>query len=183
MLAQSDSESSAETAALPPSNDASSASTDPENEIVAAAAATTSSASVATMISQQNKRILIEELGYRRRDVERLKFDLAPSLIERRVRRPEDGLPDAWCRSDEELMMEKLEQESKYPLKLPLIGISLILFGKGFGDALVTLIKVNIAFPGASLAEEFMGIPVLLIDAFCTVLGASLAWWTWKNMK
>jgi len=179
---QSDPESSVETAALPPSNDESNTD-NVENEILTAAAAVTTSASVATMINQESKRILIEELDYRRRDVERLKFDLVPSLIERRVRCPEDGIPNSWFRSDEELMMDKLEQESKYPLKLPLIAVSLILFGKGFGDALITLIKVNIDFPGSSLVEEFMGIPVLLIDAVCTVLGASLAWWTWTNMK
>jgi len=182
LLAQSDSESSLEIAALPPSN-ADSDADDLENEILSAAVVNPTSASVATMINQESKRILIEELDYRRRDVERIKFDLAPFLIERRVRCPKEGMPDSWCRSDEELMMDKLEQESKYPLKLPLIGVSLILFGKGFGDALITLIKVNIDFPGASLVEEFMGIPVLLIDAVCTVLGASLAWWTWTNMK
>eukprot|EP00979_Chaetoceros_neogracilis_P011112 scaffold2689_cov267-Chaetoceros_neogracile.AAC.8 len=182
LLAQSDSESSLEIAALPPSN-ADSNANDLKNEILSAATGNPTSASVATMINQESKRILIEELDYRRRDVERIKFDLAPFLIERRVRCPKDGMPNSWCRSDEELMMDKLEQESKYPLKLPLIGVSLILFGKGFGDALITLIKVNIDFPGASLVEEFMGIPVLLIDAVCTVLGASLAWWTWTNMK
>jgi hypothetical protein len=182
LLAQSDSESSLEIAALPPSN-ADSNANDLENQILSAATGNPTSASVATMINQESKRILIEELDYRRRDVERIKFDLAPFLIERRVRCPKDGMPNSWCRSDEELMMDKLEQESKYPLKLPLIGVSLILFGKGFGDALITLIKVNIDFPGASLVEEFMGIPVLLIDAVCTVLGASLAWWTWTNMK
>ena len=188
VLAQSDQESSAEDAAIS-TNAALPPSTNPESlvddDTAAAVSAATKSASVATMISQEKKRILIEELGYRRRDVERLKFDLALTLVDRQVRCPEGGadLPKAWFRPENELMMEKLEQESKYPLKLPLIGVSLVLFGKGFGDALVTIIKVNTSFPGASLVEEFLGVPVLLIDAVCIVLGASLAWWTWTNMK
>lgn len=188
VLAQLDQESSTEdaafanAAALPPSTNPDGSEDD---DIAAAVTAATKSASVATMISQEKKRILIEELGYKRRDVERLKFDLALTLVDRQVRCPEGGgeLPETWFRPENELMMEKLEQESKYPLKLPLIGVSLVLFGKGFGDALVTIIKVNTNFPGASLAEEFLGVPVLLIDVVCTVLGASLAWWTWTNMK
>jgi hypothetical protein len=146
------------------------------------------SASVATMIPQETKRVLIEELGYRRVDVERLKFDLAPVLVERRLRCPEEGMPESWCRSQAELqqensMMRRLENESQYPLKVPLLGISLILFGKGFSDALITIIKVNISFPGVSLADEFMGVPVLLIDVVCVTAGAALGWWTWKTMK
>ena len=109
------------------------------------------------------------------------------SSIERRVRCPplnDEPLPMAWFRPENELMMmEKLKQESKYPLKVPLIGISLILLGKGLGDALVKIIKVSTNFPGASLSENFLGMPVLLIDAVCAVLGASLAWWTWTTMK
>jgi hypothetical protein len=187
VLSQMDPEASAENAAtttnaaLPPSTNPDDSTDD---DMASAVAAASKSASVATMTSQENKRVLIEELGYRRRDVDRLKFDLALTLVERQVRCPESGeIPEAWFRSENELMMEKLEQESKYPLKLPLIGVSLVLFGKGFGDALVTLIKVSTSFPGASLTEEFLGVPVLLIDAVCTVLGASLAWWTWTNMK
>ena len=187
----------AASASLPPSdnddtNDAENETTSPPPPLLEAAtpATTATTASVATMISQENKRILIEELGYRRADVERLKFELAPSIIEQRTKCPADGMPASWCRSEQELALErdaamrnKLEQESKYPLKIPLIAISLILFGKGFGDALITIIKVNINFPGASLAEEFLGVPVLLIDGVCTILGAGLAWWTWNTMK
>lgn len=173
-------------ASLPPatSNDSST-----ENDILQSSVST-SWASVATLISQENKRILIEELGYHRRDVERLKLELALVLVEKRVPCPSEGIPETWCRPQEEIdeensMMQRLEQESKYPLKFSLIGISLILFGKGFFDALITIIKVNIDFPGASLlmAEEFLGIPVLLIDVVCVLSGASLGWWTWKNMQ
>lgn len=186
-----------EAAALPPSDkdtenaeNETTSSSPPSLEAATPATTKAKKASVATMISQENKRILIEELGYRRADVERLKFELAPSIIDQRTKCPAEGMPSAWCRSEQELALErdaamrnKLEQESKFPLKIPLIGISLILFGKGFGDALITIIKVNTNFPGASLAEEFLGIPVLLIDAVCTVVGAALAWWTWNNMK
>ncbi|CAB9530054.1 expressed unknown protein [Seminavis robusta] len=146
------------------------------------------SSSVATMMSQENKRILIEELGYRRKDAERLRLELVSSIVEKRLKCPTEGIPEEWCRSEQELtresrMMQRLEQESQYPLKLPLIGISLILFGKGFGDALITIIKVNMDFPGASLAEQFLGVPVLGIDMLCVVLGGALGWWTWKTMK
>jgi len=154
---------------------------------------TPTSASVATMISRENKRILIEELGFKRSDVERLRFDIVTCIIESRTRRPststtqDEGLPASWCRSEEDLAQErmasKLEQESKYPFKLPLLGLSLVLFGKGFGDALITVIKVNTNFPGASLMETFLNVPVLLIDGFCILLGAVLGWWTWNNMK
>ena len=147
--------------------------------------------SVATMMmSQSNKRVLIEELSYKRGDVERLRFELVPLLVERRVKCPPAGVPSKWCRSKDEIasdnaMLKKLEQESKYPLKVPLLGISLVLFGKGFGDAFITLIKVNTDFPGASFAGEFMGFPVLLIDAVCVVAGVTLGWWTWTwtNMR
>ena len=144
-------------------------------------------AQVATMLSRENKRILIEELGYRRRDVERLDFSMAASLVDKKIPCP-DTIPDSWFRSSEELaqesdMLQKLEKESKYPLKFPLLGISLILFGKGFGDAFITLIKVNMDFPGVSLSDEFLGIPVLLIDTICLLAGASLGWWTWNSMK
>ena len=164
----------------------SAAGDDVEDNILSSVTAT--SASIPMMISQDNKRILIEELGYRRKVVERLKFELAPVLVEKRVKCPESGVPESWCRpqaevDQENLMVQKLEKESKFPLKVPLIGIGLILFGKGFSDALITIIKVNINFPGASLTEEFMGIPVLFIDLICTVVGAALGWWTWNNMK
>lgn len=145
-------------------------------------------ASMATMISRENKRVLIEELGYRRSDVDRLKFDLAPAIVENRLKCPDSGIPGEWCRSEQDIeqesrMMQQLEQESKYPLKFPLLAISLVLFGKGFGDALITIIKVNIDFLGASLTDEFLGVPVLLIDLVCIVLGSSIGFWTWKTMK
>jgi len=80
-------------------------------------------------------------------------------------------------------MLQRLENESKYPLKFPLLGVSLVLFGKGLSDALITIIKVNIDFPGVSLADQFMGVPILAIDAVCVVVGAALASSTWKTMK
>ena len=80
-------------------------------------------------------------------------------------------------------MLDKLESENRYPLKFPLLAIGTILFGKGFGDALITLIKVNIDFPGANLREDFLGVPVLAIDSACVVAGAALASWTWNTMK
>eukprot|EP00978_Attheya_sp_CCMP212_P026412 scaffold86834_cov48-Attheya_sp.AAC.3 len=52
-----------------------------------------------------------------------------------------------------------------------------------YSDALITFIKVQQGFKGASLAEEFMGIPVLGIDAFCVIVGVGLAWWTWNTMR
>lgn len=100
-----------------------------------------------------------------------------------------EELPDEWLLSSEEdananaAMIKRLEDESKYPLKFPLLGISLVLFGKGLSDALITIIKVNIDFPGVSLTEQFMGVPVLAIDAVCVVVGVALASWTWKTMK
>lgn len=182
--ANKESQDQAANAALPPSAGPPSE----EDEILASIASAPTSASVATMIPQETKRVLIEELGYRRKDVEELKFDLAPVLLEKRTRCPAEGMPVSWRRPQEELeqensMMQRLENESKYPLKLPLLGVSLILFGKGFSDALITIIKVNMDFPGASLVEEFLGIPVLLIDAICVAAGAGLGYWTWKTMK
>ena len=199
-------------ASLPPSSSTTSETApsknddDDDDDAVAAVVAKSSTASVAMMISQENRRVLIEELGYKRADVDRLKYDLAPILVEKRIRRPppteeDGGIPDDWFRiTERELeierrdiisndsgsnMQQRLENESKYPLKLPLLGISLILFGKGFGDALITAIKIYIKFPGASslVTEEFYGVPVLLIDAACVVLGASVGWWTWNTMK
>lgn len=137
-------------------------------------------------INQQTKRILIEELGYRRKEVERLRPELAAPIVSKRLSRPAEGVPEDWMIPEEETssaMLERLENESKYPLKFPLLAVSLILFGKGFGDALITIIKVNIDFPGASLSESFMGFPVLAIDFICTIIGAALGSWTWKNMK
>ena len=167
--------------ALPPSSSTDDSS---EEDILLSTLSSSSSSSVATMINQETKRILIEELGYRRVDVDKLRFELAGPIVEKRLRCPSEGIPDSWCRSPEDLsMMEKLENENKYPFKIPLLGISLILFGKGFGDAFITIIKVNTNFPGATLTEEFLGIPVLLIDAICVVVGAAIGTWTWKNMK
>jgi hypothetical protein len=38
-------------------------------------------------------------------------------------------------------------------------------------------------FKGASLTEEFMGVPVLGIDFVCLTVGVALGTWTWQNMK
>jgi hypothetical protein len=134
------------------------------------------------MINQESKCILIEELGYRRADVDHLKPQLAAPIITRRLRYS-PPLPELWIDSDLERQKRQLEQESRYPLKFPLLGISLVLLGKGLGDLIIALIKVNVDFPGASLSEEFQGVPVVLIDAVCVVLGATLAGWTWKTMR
>ena len=53
--------------------------------------------SLAMMMTQETKRILIEELGYRRADVKRLKFDKARGLVEQRIRCPKEGVPESWC--------------------------------------------------------------------------------------
>ena len=139
-------------------------------------------------VNQQTKRILIEELGYKRSDVDRLRPEFALAIASKRISRPENGIPSKWLMKEEETtsaMLEKLENEQKHPLKIPLLGVSLILFGKGFSDALITLIKVYINFPGADrlVKEQFMGLPVLGIDFVCVVLGAGLGFWTWNNMK
>jgi hypothetical protein len=135
------------------------------------------------MTSQETKRVLIEELGYKRKDVDRMRYELGPAIVSKRIMcPPEGGMPESWKRNDEE-MMKKLEQESKYPLKVPLLGVSLVLLGKGLGDAGITFIKVNMDFPGASLAAEFMGVPVLAIDVLCILLGGGLGWWTWNTMN
>jgi hypothetical protein len=59
----------------------------------------------------------------------------------------------------------------------------LVLSGKGLSDAIVTAIKVSMQFKGASLTEEFMGVPVLGIDFVCLTVGVALGTWTWQNMK
>lgn len=56
-------------------------------------------AKVAAMLTQANKRILIEELGYRRADVKKLKFDLALGLVQDRIPCPKEGVPDSWFTS------------------------------------------------------------------------------------
>ena len=141
----------------------------------------------ALFIDQKTKRILIEELGYKRGEVERLRPELAQPILTQRMYRPNtEELPDEWLLSENDTnaaLIKRLEDESKYPLKFPLLGISLVLFGKGLSDALITIIKVNIDFPGASLTEQFMGVPVLAIDAVCVGVGVALASWTWKTMK
>jgi len=55
--------------------------------------------------------------------------------------------------------------------------------GKGLSDLIITLVKVYINFPGASLTEEFMGIPILVIDMVAIIVGTSFGAWTWNTMK
>ena len=141
------------------------------------------SSSVAFMITREMKRAMIEELGYRRRDVDILRPELAGPIVEKRLRCPPDGIPQDWLLPEEDRMLEKLKEESKYPLKFPLLGVSLILFGKGFSDAAITLIKFNMGGYGVTLSEAFLGVPVLAIDALCVVLGAALGVWTLKTMR
>mmetsp|Transcript_20117 Transcript_20117/g.40061 ORF Transcript_20117/g.40061 Transcript_20117/m.40061 type:complete len:188 (-) Transcript_20117:146-709(-) len=78
--------------------------------------------------------------------------------------------------------LERLESESRYPLKFPLLCVSTILAGKGLSDALITIIKVQQGFVGASLTEEFIGVPVLGIDTLCVAAGVGLGVWTWRTM-
>ena len=174
------------TTALPPATDTSDdGATDKSNEIDTPTEAAPAVATAALFINQQTKRILIEELGYRRAEVERLRPELAQPLVEKRTFRP-SPMPEEWMMAEEDTtraMLDKLESENRYPLKFPLLAIGTILFGKGFGDALITLIKVNIDFPGANLREDFLGVPVLAIDSACVVAGAALASWTWNTMK
>ncbi len=145
------------------------------------------------MITRDVKRTMIEELGYKRTEVDAIRLELVANIIENRVRCPSDGMPAEWVDRDREAanqssqessnMMQRLENESKYPLKFPLLAVSLILFGKGFSDALITLIKVNINFPGASLTAQFQGVPVLAIDFVCVIAGLGMGLWTFKTMK
>lgn len=145
------------------------------------------------MITREMKRTMIEELGYKRKDVDSIRLELVGNILENRVPCPSEGMPTDWVDlervaanesvQETSTMMAKLENESKYPLKFPLLGVSLILFGKGFSDALITLIKVNIDFPGASLTAQFQGIPVLAIDLVCVLAGAGIGFWTFKTMK
>ena len=163
--------------ALAPTDEASNEQSDPPP----AGPATT-----ALFINQQTKRILIEELGYKRAEVERLRPELAQPIVNNRTFRPSEGVPEEWMMAEEDTtraMLDKLESENKYPLKFPLLAVGTILFGKGFGDALITIIKVNIDFPGATLTEDFMGVPVLGVDAACVLAGAALASWTWNTMR
>jgi ribosomal protein S18 acetylase RimI-like enzyme len=154
---------------------------------------TASSPQTIVMLTNEMKRVLIEELGYTRKNVETMRVELGQAVIEKRTRCPAEGMPESWCdqsligldnvESSQSAMRKKLENESKYPLKVPLLGASVVLFGKGLSDALITIIKVNSSFMGASLTEEFMGVPVLAIDFVCVVLGISLGVWTWKTMR
>lgn len=145
-----------------------------------------SPAAVVTMITQDSRRILIEELGYRRADVSRLRPELAQAILAKRLVAP-NIVPDSWFLAEEDdvqsAMRNRLASESRFPLKFPLLGISTIVFGKGFGDFLVTSIKVSTNFPGSSWGEEFMGVPVILIDVVCIILGGGLFSWTWSSMR
>ena len=143
------------------------------------------------MITQNMKQIMIEELGYKRKEVDSIRVELVPNIIENKIKCPPDGMSQSWFdpqlqesnNNNNNRMLEKLKNESKYPLKFPLLAVSLVLFGKGFSDALITLIKVNMDFPGASLTAQFQGIPILGIDILCVILGSFLGLWTWKTMK
>jgi len=153
---------------------------------------TIATATTTFMITNEMKRILIEELGYKRQEVNQIRIEMVDQIISKRIVCPSDGMPSTWYREDDDesaepssqdRMRQKLENEGKYPLKAPLLGISLVLGGKGLTDALVTVIKVNMGFQGVSLMETFMGVPVLAIDFACVVLGVALGTWTWNNMK
>lgn len=142
-------------------------------------------ASVAFMVTNEMKRTLIEELGFRRQEAYQIRAEIASVVIDKRLLCPTGGMPANWYRQEEEQnqMLEKLKNESKYPLKFPLLAVSLILSGKGISDAFITVVKVNMGFKGASMTENFMGIPVLGIDFVCAVAGFGLGAWTFMNMK
>lgn len=164
--------------ALPPAAAAAAIEDDP----AASTTGTTTTASTAFMMSQSMRRTLIEELGYRRQDVDCMRVELAGPILEKRLRCPPEGMPESWkMETTSSTMMERLENESKYPLKVPLLGVSLVLGGKGLSDAIITAIKVNMGYPGA--LAEFMGVPLLAIDFVCVVVGIALGTWTWKNMR
>ena len=148
----------------------------------------TTTATAIFMMTNEMKRVLIEELGYKRQEVNQIRIELVESIISKRISCPPDGMPLTWYKEEEETssqnrMLQKLENEGKYPLKAPLFGISIVLSGKGLSDAIVTIIKVNMGFDGVSLMEEFMGVPVLAIDFICTIIGVGIGVWTWKNMR
>jgi len=152
--------------------------------------ATATTAITAFMITNEMKRVLIEELGYKRQEVNQIRIELVDQVISKRIPCPPDGMPSTWYEekedaeiSSQDRMLQKLENEGKYPLKAPLLGVSLVLSGKGFTDAIVTVIKVNMGFQGVSLMEKFMGVPVLAIDFVCVVIGVALGTWTWNTMK
>ena len=80
-------------------------------------------------------------------------------------------------------MREKLKKESQFPLFFPLMGASVVIGGKGLTDALLTFAKVAAGMRGASLSEQFLGVPVLGIDAACVALGVALGSYTWSTMR
>jgi hypothetical protein len=126
------------------------------------------------MMTRDMRRMLIKELGYSRKDVDVMRVELAGPIIEKTLSCPSEGVPSEWIggsRVEQDAMLKRLEQESKYPPKFPLLLVSGVLAGKGSSDAIITLIKVNMKFPGASLASEFMGVNILAVDAIC--VGAS----------
>lgn len=179
--------------ALGPASSSTNDNLDQNNEGVPSDA-TDSAPKQVFMITREMKRTMVEELGYRRAEVDTIRVELVSGIIENRIQCPSEGMPTDWIDLELEAMnkamqenpnnmIERLEGESKYPLKFPLLAASLILFGKGFSDALITVIKVNIDFPGASLTEQFQGIPVLAIDFICVVIGTVAGLWTWKTMK
>lgn len=162
--------------ALIPSSDSS------ESNYEASSAPASTPGVTTFMITREMKRILVEELGYSRKDVDAMRVELAGPIVEKRMNCPEQGMPEEWI-DQSRALASRLENESKYPLKVPLLLVSTVLFGKGASDAIVTLIKVNMDFPGASLMEEFMGVNVLGIDAVCIAAGLALGVWTWKTMQ
>ena len=177
--------------ALGPASSSASVS-DLQNNVDSSISQESTASSQIFMITREIKRTMIEELGYKRNEVDAIRLELVANIIENQVQCPSEGMPIAWVDRDrksanesvqESSMMEKLENESKYPLKFPLLAVSLVLFGKGFSDALITLIKVNIDFPGASLSAQFQGIPVIAIDFVCVLAGAGIGLWTFKTMK
>ena len=71
--------------------------------------------STAFMITHNMKRILIEELGYSRKDVNSMRVEMAGPIVGKRIRCPPEGMPKAWY-APENAMME-LEHQHKYPLQ------------------------------------------------------------------
>ena len=50
----------------------------------------------ALFVSQETKRVLVEELGYKRAEAERLRPEMAGPIVKKRTRRPEGGVPEDW---------------------------------------------------------------------------------------
>ena len=80
-------------------------------------------------------------------------------------------------------MKAKLREESRFPYKLPLLGASAVIGGKGLTDGMLTVVKVVAGIRGSTISEEFLGMPVLAIDAACAAGGIALGAWTWKTMQ